>query len=384
MVDHFALAVAELEEAWRASDRGNGFEDQSITSVGGHTLRRRDESGRTIVRKPSRPWSVLSPSRGLAADTALETTLGAIAQQTAENEDSDEASEVGDQGGNDTFEGDDDEDELQIQDGPPAQQQPPPPPAGAAPPPPPLPPPPLPMPPTEQSALAAASTTQATRPGHSILNDLQWQKDVDGEAAKAKAFRGEVLQRLDLVVFAYMRPGSSAIQLLHSAATFSMHGADAELRGKDFAFIGDRKGPRHPVPVLLNPDLPWKWLNKKIVLDSAPYEEFYAVPANARKLWQPTDRTGAQDVSLPRMLALAPPFVAFCTDAQRTPFELHRFVANYAAAEDDVGIMDACRLTMDWCLLAGHPDATATATSSVLAITLQAAPVDDDLLLEWL
>lgn len=286
MVDQFALAVEQLEEERRASDRGAGFDNQSTTSVGGHSLRRRDKSGRTVIRKPSRPRSVLSPSRGLAADTALDATLGAITQQTAENEDSDaDTSEVDEQGGDDLDGDDDEDDDIHITDEPPAQQQPPPPPAGAPPPAPLLPPPPIPPQAMETSALAATSTTQATRPGHSLLNDLQWQKDVDGEAAKAKTFRGEVLQRLDLVVFAYMRPGSSAIQLLHSAATFSMHGADAELRGKDFAFIGDRKGPRTPVPIILNPDLPWKWVNKKIVLDSAPYEEFYAVPTNARKLW---------------------------------------------------------------------------------------------------
>lgn len=161
-----------------------------------------------------------------------------------------------------------------------------------------------------------------------------------------------------------------------------MHGADVELRGKDFAFIGDRKGNREPMPVVLNPDLPWKWITKRIVADSGPYEEFYAVPANKRKLWQPPDRAGIVDVTLPRILALPPPFVTFCTEAQRTPFELHQFVSTYASNTGDATTIDACSLIRDWCLLASHPDGQAM--TSVLAITLQAAPADDDLLLDWL
>ncbi len=118
---------------------------------------------------------------------------------------------------------------------------------------------------------------------------MAWQKEVAGDATKIKTFRNEVLQRLDVVVFAYMRPGSPIIQLLHSAATFSMRGGDPDLRGRDFAFIGDRAGFRSPVPVMLNPDLPWKWITKRLVLDIGPLEHFYVIQANARKLWQPTD-----------------------------------------------------------------------------------------------
>ena len=76
---------------------------------------------------------------------------------------------------------------------------------------------PHPPPPATPSALVTAARAQRSGAGVSLQSDLRWQSEVAGEAALQKQFREEVLRQLDLVVFAYMRPGSAAVQLLHSA-----------------------------------------------------------------------------------------------------------------------------------------------------------------------
>jgi hypothetical protein len=182
-----------------------------------------------------------------------------------------------------------------------------------------------------------------------------------------------------------MHPGSAVIQLLHSAATFPMRGGDAELRGKDFAFIGDRNGSRQPAAVLLPPEQPWKWVTKPAVMDIGPMELFYAAPAHERLLWKaPADMAELteQNVTLPWMLALPPHFIDFCTAAPRTPFQLHQHVADFAIRSGEDDTLHLCRLVLDWCMFGAHQDASPT--TSVVALTMQAAPVDDDVLGEWL
>ena len=59
---------------------------------------------------------------------------------------------------------------------------------------------------------------------------------------------------------------------------------------------------------------PRTWIAKKIVLDCAALEEFYANPDNKNKLFHSTDCMGEENVTLPQMLALPPDFVWFCVD----------------------------------------------------------------------
>ena len=129
------------------------------------------------------------------------------------------------------------------------------------------------------------------------------------------------------MVFVALGPSSTVIQLVHLAATFAAVAGDPNLRRKDFTFLGDRTDIRPPIPVLLGPEAPWKWIKKMTILEVGPLEHFYAVPENARRLWASEDHTNEQEVSVPHLLYLPPPFVAFCAAAQRTPFELHQCVA---------------------------------------------------------
>ena len=127
---------------------------------------------------------------------------------------------------------------------------------------------------------------------------------------------------------------------------------------------------------------PWSWKTKKISLDIATLEHFYANPANAAKLFKPTDRTGEQNVHLPRMLALPPQFVPMCTAKPITPFAFHQRVTTFATAPDARVTLADCQFTLDWCILASHQDSTPL--TSVLAFAFEAAISGDVTFNRWL
>lgn len=120
-----------------------------------------------------------------------------------------------------------------------------------------------PIPPPASALTHAAQLLMDDSPPTALVSDLEWQRQVTGDATATKAFRGEVLQRSDLLVFAYMRPSSPFIHLLHTVGTFSLPGGDDHYKGKDIAFVGDRADSRVPTPVVLAPMQPWTWITKK-------------------------------------------------------------------------------------------------------------------------
>ena len=410
----------------RATRDSSIQDDTSIISIGGHNLRTRDNMGRSIrgreqqlqqqqQQQQQRPRSLFSPTgqRAPGAEVPRVLNLENIQdgphplQEYSDDDgyDDDDVEDVNNFGFGDDNGLNEGNTTNTVNPGvqqpvvtftlppnlPPTQQaaiQPPPQQASTThpgqPPPQPNPnPPPAACPPPRHSALAAAALRLEQRVGHTLSTDVDWQSSVKGEVARIKTYRNEVLQSRDLVVFAYMRPGATTIQLLHSATTFSLHGGDPELRGSDFAFIGDRVGMRNPAAVLLQPDQPWKWDVKKAVLDSGRLELFYANPENAAKLWKPADAAAAeQNASVPRLLALPPPLIRFCAEGKRTPFAMHQHVIQLVTSQGHDELLQKCQLILDWCMVASHYDTSPT--TSILALTMRAAPADDDILDDWL
>lgn len=203
-----------------------------------------------------------------------------------------------------------------------------------------------------------------------------------GDTAKMKSFRQEVTQQVDVTPFGFMRPASPFVQVLHSIATYAARGGESDLHNVDFGFVGDRTDRRLPTPVLVD-DKMWKWVGKKLGLDVPPLEAYYSNPANAKTLYH-DDASGGEQTNVPRMIYLPPPFVLYCLEKQRTPFELHQFVAAYATRDGSGITIAQCELIMDWCFLASHRSAASTPTTSVLAMALSTAPADDDDFLRWL
>ena len=406
------FAARDDPAAGRARARDSDIQDDAlIVSIGGHNLRARDNTGRSLRGRDTQPpqqqqpcpRSLFSPTgrndpgaevrRVLNLDTVHEAPLPHQDFSDDENYDDDDE-DNGTEGGmgaeaNTVAQGGQQPvgvtftlpPNLPPQHAAPSIPPPPQPVAGTNHPPQ-HPPPVVAHPPPRQSALAAAAQVLAQRVGHTLSTDVEWQSSVKGEAARIKTYRNEVLQSRDLVAFAYMRPGATTIQLLHSASTFSLHGGDPELRGSDFAFIGDRVGTRNPAAVLLQPDHPWKWDVKKAVLDSGRLEQYYANPDNATKLWKPADTAAEQNAHVPRMLALPPPLIQYCAEGKRTPFALHQYVVQLVTTQGNNELLQKCQLILDWCMVASHYD-TSPATS-ILALTMRAAPADDDILDDWL
>lgn len=230
--------------------------------------------------------------------------------------------------------------------------------------------------------IAAAQTLIEDSPATLLKAELQWQQNVGGDAAKIKSFRSEALQRSDLLVFGYMRPASPFVHLLHTAGTFSLPSGDDYYRGKDIAFVGDRTEYTNPTPVQLAPEQPWKWITKKVGLDSLPLEQFYATPGNAAKLYQPIDRTGEQNVTLPRLLAIPPHYIEFVASGQRTPFQLHQHVVQSVTANNHPITIQDCQLVLDWCVMASHHDTQPH--TSFMAFALEAAISTDDTFNKWI
>lgn len=243
----------------------------------------------------------------------------------------------------------------------------------------------LPVPPLKQKSALSAAAHQliAESPGDLLSADLAWQRQSSGDTAQLRAFRNEVLQRSDLLVFGYMRPALPYIHLLHTVGTFSLPQGDEHYRGKDIAFVGDRTEFAVPTPVHLAPEQPWKWITKKIPMDVGPLEQFYAVATNAKKLYHPIDRTGEQNISLPRLIALPMQFIPFCAEGQRTPFQLHQHVTATATQNDTTGVsINDCQFLMDWCIMAAHHDTQPH--MSVMAFPLEVAISTDDAFNKWL
>ena len=232
------------------------------------------------------------------------------------------------------------------------------------------------------SALEQAAASELARDSSSIPF-LTWQSDVAGIASQAREFREQVLKTESLAAFAFLRPGSAHIQILHAMGTFTDHAADEETSDKDFGFVGDKRDPfRQPTPVHI-PEKAWKWTTRKVVLDSTLLEMFYAIPANKSRLYQPQSKTGEQQVSVPRFILLPPMLVAFCSTTPRTPFDLHQFVTGHVTGDiTDTTIQD-WQLVLDWCIVASHHEA-ASITTSTLALTFHPAPTHDDVFVKWL
>ena len=221
-----------------------------------------------------------------------------------------------------------------------------------------------------------------TTPGYSLETDLLWQAAVGGDLSRIKSFRQDVTQQVEVVAFAFMRPASPFVQIVHSIATYAVRGGDSDLHGKDFGFVGDRTSLRIPSPVIIDDNM-WKWFVKQIGMDVPPLQGFYANPDNARRLYYDS-ASGGSDTNVPRMIYLPPPFLVFCLQQQRTPFELHEFAAAYATRNDSGITLGICTLLMDWCLVATQTTKALAPTTSILAISLQTAPSDDDNFLRWL
>jgi hypothetical protein len=234
------------------------------------------------------------------------------------------------------------------------------------------------------SALGQAAARAQLFPGANLTTteDLAWQASVAGEKQKAKEFWAHAIERSTLTVFAFLRPGSAYIQLLHAVGTCPDGEEGDEVRNKVFGFVGDQRDVfPQPTPVCID-EKAWTWTACKLVADITLLEEFYTVPANKTRLYHQKPKGGEQRLTVPRLLFLPPILVAFCAETPRTPMELHSFVTALAT-RDNTDTLNEWELVLAWCFVAAHHDASSPSTSMV-ALTFHNAPTHDDRFVEWL
>jgi hypothetical protein len=128
------------------------------------------------------------------------------------------------------------------------------------------------------------------------------------------------------------------------------------LRGKDFAFVGDRTECAVPTPVALTPAALWNWVTKKLGMDIATLEQFYAIAKNDHKLCQPAPQVGDKNVTLLHLLVLPPHVLDLCILGQCTPFQFHKYLTMVVTALGAPASIAEIQLMLDWCIMASHHD----------------------------
>ena len=116
---------------------------------------------------------------------------------------------------------------------------------------------------------------------------LRWQRDTNGETAKLTTWKLEATSLPGLHFFAFMQPGEAFIVVGHSLSTIYSTATDiASFHGKNVLFIGDQKGTRECVPVVLPPQSAFEWNKCKVLDDPEAMQEWYANDQRPVQIWE--------------------------------------------------------------------------------------------------
>jgi hypothetical protein len=86
----------------------------------------------------------------------------------------------------------------------------------------------------------------------SIVRDLKWQRDVDGNAQKIKQLQDVVRGLQDFSTYLFIKPGSAFVMVLHLPMKFvAISKATQHLQGSFVGFVGDRTATKDPTPIVL-------------------------------------------------------------------------------------------------------------------------------------
>jgi hypothetical protein len=210
-------------------------------------------------------------------------------------------------------------------------------------------------------------------------DELNWQTTVKGNAAAIKTFRADVLVQQGLVVFAFLQPDDTTLSLLHSPATFAARGAEGALKGKDISFVGDRLPFTSPIPVLLQKEKPWKWIQVKGDFDEIAILAFSNNQQNNNIFYAPPPGKALTKQLLPRLILLPSNYVPFCANTPQTPGQLLSQITTDLGTNPGAD-STAYGLLMTWCMAAAH----GVDGSSVLTYSLEAAHSNTQAYQNWL
>ena len=143
-----------------------------------------------------------------------------------------------------------------------------------------------------------------------VVAELKWQREVNGETAKIDAFIEKTISLQEFKAFAFMKAGSPWVQVGHGFGKFySLYGMVPELDGKVLMFVGDRGWTRDPFPVQPPTQNTWKWITVNAANDGGALQAFAQADTG---LWQPgAGAVAREDVKVPYILALPTVAVEF-------------------------------------------------------------------------
>jgi hypothetical protein len=147
----------------------------------------------------------------------------------------------------------------------------------------------------------------------SILQDLKWQKEVDGDAQKISQFKEVVGGLEDFRTYLFMKPGSAFITVLHSPMKFvAISKATQHLQGRFVGFVGNRLSTKDPISIVLPQQKTWSWETKTVLSDAVALMTHYDEdPTRRGKLWTPDQADSAGWTTMKAPLLLAIPLVLF-------------------------------------------------------------------------
>jgi hypothetical protein len=188
-----------------------------------------------------------------------------------------------------------------------------------------------------------------------------------------------------------MQPGEAFIVLGHSMATIYSTATDiATFHGKIVLFIGDRKGMRDCIAVVLPPQSAFEWTKCKVLDDPEALQEWYADDRSQfGKLRDPQQGDAAKvEVHVPRMIAL-PLQAAQLYQNFNGPVRPHELLAaieqHLASPDTDLDNGDDWGLIKKWLTVAAQTDGgqDTAKPKSHIAFATNAIITSDELIHQW-
>ena len=236
--------------------------------------------------------------------------------------------------------------------------------------------------PKDASAIGCMKRMIAATSGADLKTRLDWQAGLAGDKARCEDFRDDVLGMTELCVFGWMKEGSAVINLLHSTARFPGLGSAPELRGQVVGFVGDRDVfGNQPHPVKLQKRNAWEWMAFDHALEYTAMITFFANTANRDVGWAPDAAQAKTQGRIPRLIYLPYGLALYCMEAQRTPYELLKYIGEEIAKPGCGLTAQDFKLVQDWGVLASQRSGQG---NSLLCLKMEPVTSADPVLGQWI
>jgi hypothetical protein len=173
--------------------------------------------------------------------------------------------------------------------------------------------------------------------------------------------------------------------MAHSVAKFATVNPNAaEVDGKIFGFIGNRRIDQEPRAVLIPTNAWMTWATHKVGGDAKAMTDHYHNKANYGKLYQ---EPGVRSTThVPNILAIPLSTVRLLElhKKGKMPHECLKIIMSHINDPTVGADKDAWNLVRDWLITATYSDAKKKKNTSVLSIDIEPVTCDDNEVREWI